>query len=207
MTDEPAAAEHDEQVQALRAALARGAAAASSAAAGLWLLAVATVLLGTQLASRAKDTGEARDLGEAVVVDTSGLLLAAELFALVALLVALVLWTRWVREAAAVLPLVEERETPSATRPRRALSVLWRAGGEAPRPRALDVVALLGPVAVVVVALLTLVPRGYDSAQALDLAAMLACVLLLGVVLLAIGVLRRISDRHVGRAKYVTGER
>lgn len=199
--------EHDEQVGALRAALARGASAASAAAAGLWLLAAATVLLGTQLASRAKDAGEARDLGEAVVVDTHGLLLIAGLLAAAAFVVATVLWARWVREASTILPLVGEDETPPPARPRRALAVLWRAGGEADRPRSFDVAAVLVPLAAIVVLVLVLLPRGYDSTQPLDLAAVLACVVLLGGVLLAIGVLRRVSDRHVGRAKYVTGER
>ncbi len=73
-------------------------------------------------------------------------------------------------------------------------------------PRALDVATLLTPAAAVLVVVLVAIPRDYDNAQALDLAATVACVALLGAVLLVIGVLRRISDRHVGLAKFVTGE-
>lgn len=195
MTDE-------DQVQRLRDALARGADAAGRAALGLWLLAAAIVFLGTEVANRARDIGDAKGAGETVVLETGGLLLVAELLALVALVVAVVLLVRWVRAAGEVLPLVGEDARASGP---RALMTLWRAGGEAARPRVVDLFTALLPAAVVVTLVLLVLPRDYESAQVLDLAALAGCIAVLAAALLGVGVLRRISDRHVARAAFVTG--
>lgn len=188
-------------VEQLRAALAHGAAAASQAALGLWVLGASTVLLGTRIAARAQDVGDAKSRGEAVVLETGGLLLVAAVVAALALAAALVLLVRWVRAAGTVLPLLGETATPRGA---GTLATLWRAGGEAARPKVVDLFPLLLALGVVGTVVLLVLPRTYDNAQALDLAALAGCLVTLAAVLVGVGVLRRISDRHVARAAYVT---